>query len=69
MHRTRNQSPLYFIRRGQPVDGPQGTLAGIAEPGARLMSHRAGSQGGSWVNQGTKQSPKWERPPGYITIT
>lgn len=50
----------YALRRGAPVDGPQGTLAGVAEPGAELFV-QSGAHAGSWLNQGTKEAPIWRR--------
>jgi hypothetical protein len=63
------ENKLFLIRRGPPIDGPSGTLAGVAEYGDTVVSQKVGSQEGSWVNRGSKESPKWERPPGSVTIT
>ena len=52
--------PVYFIRKGPPVDGPGGHLAGVAEPGAQLHV-QSGPHIGTYVNQGTKDAPIWRR--------
>lgn len=50
----------FTLRRGAPVDGPQGTLAGVAEPGARLIV-QGGAHMGLWENTGSKATPVWQR--------
>jgi hypothetical protein len=50
--------PQQFIQQGRagpPVDGPRGTLAGIADAGDYLDVLNQGS----YRNDGTKESPRW----------
>ena len=44
----------------QPLDGPQGSLAGVAEPRARLTV--AGL--GEFINVGSKDAPRWKKSSG-----
>lgn len=54
-------SPTSYVllsHSGAPRSGPDGTLAGVAEPGARLDV----SGVGSFINRGSRDVPQWERP-------
>lgn len=60
---TSVSEPIYFRdgqRYGPPRSGPGGTLAGYAEPGARLEVCGI-PDGGSFINRGSKAEPRWER--------
>jgi hypothetical protein len=58
-HEPKERTPQQFsMNQGRaPLDGPQSALAGVAEPGDRLdvLGY------GSYVNRGSKASPRWVR--------
>jgi hypothetical protein len=55
----RREPQQFYQQHGTPRNGPGGTLAGTAEPGDRLDV--GGETGGSFVNNGTKAVPMWQR--------
>jgi hypothetical protein len=55
-----NREPQQWISQGRSGQPPaDGLLAGQAEPGDYL--DMAGIAGGSFVNIGSKESPRWQR--------
>jgi hypothetical protein len=57
-HEPKERTPQQFtMSKGPPQDGAASCLAGIAEPGDRVDVLNFGS----YVNVGTKASPRWER--------
>jgi hypothetical protein len=55
-----NKEPQQFYSQGRSGQPPaDGFLAGQAEPGDML--DMGGIAGGSFVNVGTKEAPRWQR--------